>query len=633
MTKILTGERRTSSYSNVFPILRNRRNQLFGEVVIREIPKIWPYIGIVLLTWISVFLREEYDGILGLKQAPYLISFALVALATLWGGEQTGWFATILTGLTALNELRSPELIKLGIYWGEAGAMVGIIGRLISSQNELKEKLKLVAQSDKHLRNVINSLSVYVAILSRDGVLIEANSAVLESMGEEISDFLGQRFEEANWWRYSEEMSQKLKHAIDRASQGEIVREDLIINTKNNKFLTIDFTLVPIKDDQGQVKYLIPSGVDVSERVKTLKENEKLNQALNKEKERMERILTGVPAMVWYLNKNSPNHPNYINRQAEILTGYEIEEIKRKGLLAMVVKEDREKVQRAIEMAYQKGLGTSCQYRIKSKGGRNMWVESRILGETDLGGEVVRVVGMTYDITDRKLLEQRKDEFMSIASHELKTPLTTIKAFTQILKRQNQKLTAEQQKQYLVKMDSHLERLTKLINDLLDISKIQMGKLKYNKQPVLIDEVVDEVLEDFQTSISSHRIIKKGKTKKKVWADKQRISQVLVNLISNAVKYSPGEDKVIVKLRDREDEIVVGVRDFGIGVPPESHSKVFEKFYRAETLEGLNIEGFGLGLYLCDEIIRRHNGKIWVEDEARGSTFKFTLPTAPPLND
>ncbi len=231
------------------------------------------------------------------------------------------------------------------------------------------------------------------------------------------------------------------------------------------------------------------------------------------------------------------------------------------------------------------------------------------------------------DITDRKDIEKQKDLFIGIASHELKTPITTMKGYAQILEKRLS-LRGDSKDTYLIQnINKQTDRLTSLINDLLNTSKIQAGKLVLEKKKFDLDAVVAKAIVDFQYATETHQIIKEGEIKEQVYGDQSRIEQVLVNLITNAIKYSPNADKVIVRLATDKKNAIVSVQDFGFGITKKDQEKVFERFYRTGDKKEMNVAGFGLGLYIAAEIVKGHYGKIWVEStKGKGSTFYFTLP-------
>jgi signal transduction histidine kinase len=225
--------------------------------------------------------------------------------------------------------------------------------------------------------------------------------------------------------------------------------------------------------------------------------------------------------------------------------------------------------------------------------------------------------------------QQRKDEFIGIASHELKTPLTTIKGYIDVL---NSMENQQPQKQFVEKALGSVQKLEGLIKDLLDVSKIQSGQLRLTLTRFYIDDVIDETIDAVKMVSASHKIIrKKSANKLIVSADRQRIEQVLENLLSNAIKYSPGEQEVWIDTEVAKSAVIISVKDFGKGVPKEEHQNIFERFYRSKD-SSVHISGFGLGLYICRDIINRHNGKIWVESDLKGSTFYFSLPLKKQAN-
>ncbi len=241
------------------------------------------------------------------------------------------------------------------------------------------------------------------------------------------------------------------------------------------------------------------------------------------------------------------------------------------------------------------------------------------------GSDEIGTLGAVYNNLMLQVREnqRRKDEFIGIASHELKTPLTSIKGYLELLIGLEEK---EPNKLFTQKAIESVGKLEKLINDLLDVSKIQSGQLELNKQVFDLQGLLEETIFSFQMTSKSHQIVRGSEpVSAKVQADKQRIEQVLFNLFSNAVKYSPGEKKIIVIIDKGSNEATVKIRDFGIGVSKDEQSNIFERFYRSKDTS-IHISGFGLGLYICMDIIKRHGGRMWVETEKKGSSFYFTLP-------
>ncbi len=255
-------------------------------------------------------------------------------------------------------------------------------------------------------------------------------------------------------------------------------------------------------------------------------------------------------------------------------------------------------------------------------------VQSRPI--VDERGEVILIITIIHDITERIQAEHRKDEFISMTSHELKTPVTSLKGFTQVLQRRLTKQGDEQGLQYLSRMNVQLDKLIKLISDLLDISRMQTGHLTFQMEVFNLDSMVRETVENVQIATTTHRFVIKGSTNACIVGDKDRLGQVFINLFNNAVKYSPKADKVIVRLSRDKEHAIVSVQDFGIGVDPLYHQKIFERFYQVTDPEERTYPGLGIGLHISKQIAEYHHGQIKVQSrKGEGSIFTVILPLSP----
>ncbi len=236
-------------------------------------------------------------------------------------------------------------------------------------------------------------------------------------------------------------------------------------------------------------------------------------------------------------------------------------------------------------------------------------------------------IGFVLDISERKELEKRKDEFISMASHELKTPLTSLKGFLCLLQRRLPSQEDERIAHYLTRMDAQIDRLAKLINDLLDISKMQTGQLTYSEERFEIDALVQEVVETVQETTLTHRVLFEKCCQAQVLGDRDRIGQVLINLLNNAIKYSPQADTVLVRMTLENNRVLMSIQDFGIGIAKEHQQLIFDRFYQVTGPRARTFPGLGIGLYISWDIIKRHGGQMWVEsEEGKGATFHVALP-------
>lgn len=289
---------------------------------------------------------------------------------------------------------------------------------------------------------------------------------------------------------------------------------------------------------------------------------------------------------------------------------------------------DDHNIYKRFEECRKHGKGLELEIRIKNVKTKLYRYHLLRVSPVFEGETVKNWVGTFTDIDDQKRIEKEKDEFLSIASHELKTPLTSIKAYTQLLSRKL-KLSPESAEQIFVsKTLDQIDKLNSLITDLLDVSKIENGKLKINKKPENLNQVIENALDTIiNTSGNDVKIERHGiKPDFTISIDKIRIEQVLINFLTNAIKYSPDNNQVFVTTFTDEKEVRISVTDFGIGIPDFKQEYVFQKFYRVEE-SSLQFQGLGIGLYICSEIISQHHGTIGVSSElGEGSTFYFTLP-------
>ena len=239
--------------------------------------------------------------------------------------------------------------------------------------------------------------------------------------------------------------------------------------------------------------------------------------------------------------------------------------------------------------------------------------------------KIVKWVGTFTDIEEQKQAIKKKDEFLTIASHELKTPLTSIKAYVQLL---DQLVPGENTaKPYVERTLVQVNKLDALINDLLDISKIESDKLKFELTALNFDEVLTSTLDILHKIHPSHTIIKEGNTAVNICGNAVRLEQVIINFLTNAIKYAPESKEInIITSLQNNNELYFAVRDYGIGISPENQKNIFSKFFRVNDSQP-HVQGLGIGLYICSEILKMHDAKFGVISEpGKGSTFYFVLP-------
>lgn len=272
------------------------------------------------------------------------------------------------------------------------------------------------------------------------------------------------------------------------------------------------------------------------------------------------------------------------------------------------------------------GSNAHAEYRIKHKNNKLIWIESimtNLLADPNVSAIVINY----RDVTERKEHERQKDEFIGIASHELKTPVTSIKGYVQILQSRFSKEGNTKTVEFLRKIDAQLNKLISLIGDLLDSTKLEGGRLQFHEGFYDFNELVLDIVDEMQQTTTMHKLVKKLAPTRIVNGDRDRIGQVITNFISNAIKYSPHSKEIIITTSAEKENVTLSVKDFGHGIPKVKQKKVFDRFFRVSGKNQNTYAGLGLGLYIAAEIIKRHGGSIWLESKVtKGATFGFTLP-------
>jgi PAS domain S-box-containing protein len=336
-------------------------------------------------------------------------------------------------------------------------------------------------------------------------------------------------------------------------------------------------------------------------------------------------LTTAVPIGLWM--SDSDGNITYVNQTWINWTGINLEKQIGVGWLTAILPQDRLKTLNKFRRDVQFIKPYEAEFRIIHVDGQEHYCLATGQPQFKSDNTFVGYIGACVDITEQKNLQKQKDDFIGIASHELKTPVTSIKAYAQILERMLVKKDCHTEAQMVNKMDGQINRLTNLIGDLLDVTKINSGKLLFNEEQFDFDQLVSELLEELQRTTDKNLVIKESVNIGLVFADRERIGQVITNLITNAIKYSPSAKLIIIRKKILNKQVQFSVEDFGIGIAKDKLEKVFERFYRIDGDMQHTFPGLGLGLYISSEIVKRNEGKIWVESTlGGGSQFYFCIP-------
>ena len=292
--------------------------------------------------------------------------------------------------------------------------------------------------------------------------------------------------------------------------------------------------------------------------------------------------------------------------------------------------EDLARVQSAFQSHLETGQPFSEEYRVKDGAGSFVHVSDRAMVIRNKNGKPVRLIGAVTDITERKRAEQMKSDFVSFVTHQLRTPLSGVKWMLELA--MDAVDNPEEMQSFVQDARISTERLIRLVNDLLDVSRLERGSLKVALQNVDVVSLTKEVVAELSPLLSEKELaffVHADEALPAVYVDAQLTRQVILNLVSNSMKYTPSKGEINIQMSAVGDRLRWEIRDTGIGIPKSDRGKLFEKFYRAGNVLAVETEGTGLGLYLVRLIVERFGGNVWCEsEEGVGSTFIFTLPVA-----
>jgi PAS domain S-box-containing protein len=370
-------------------------------------------------------------------------------------------------------------------------------------------------------------------------------------------------------------------------------------------------------------------------------ENAELYQDVTKSKAYIENLVENAADLI--ITTDLDDRILTWNRGAAVLFGYGKDEVIGKHLSILLPPErfhELEEMRAKVEIS---GGLRDIEVRSKRKDGAMIYLSLSVSPIRDVEGKIVGFLRIAKDITEKKRYERRlkdldkmKSDFVSNVSHELKTPLTSIKGSVDNMLDGLTGALNEKQIRYLARIKSNTDRLSRLINDLLDLSRIEAGRVEVRRASLLLTALAEEVAEHLK-QLAAEKLIRievpPPDPQMTVWADRDKVTQVLMNLIGNAVKFTPQDGKVIVAIeKNGNDYIQISIADNGPGIRPEEADKIFSKFYQVANVDKQKPQGSGLGLAISKALVEMHGGKIWVESKlGRGSTFYFTLPAQQPF--
>jgi PAS domain S-box-containing protein len=499
------------------------------------------------------------------------------------------------------------------VFYNAEGDAVRIIGTLLDTTSQKKGK----EEQQKLLTLVANSVDL-MTVLNIDGVNSYINEAGRKMLGFESDEEVFQVPISALY--APEDYEFVAREVIPTVmKKGNWIGTMMVRHLHTKEIFPVHNNCIRI-DDPSTGKPMAIGAV-----MRDLRPELKAKQALTDSEQLLRNITTAAPTGLWMADENGLI--TYINQTWIDWTGLSFEEHLGAGWLRAIINEDREKAAHKFSHDIAERNSFEVDFRIHHVDGTMHWCSANGRPQYKSDGSFAGYIGACVDITEQKYLQQQKDDFIGIASHELKTPVTSIKAYAQVLERMMIKNGATKEAAMISKMDNQLNRLTSLIADLLDVTKINSGKLQFNDVEFDFNDYVKILIEELQHTTLKHTLVEKLSPAGIVFGDKERIGQVITNLVTNAIKYSPNSTEIIIHSSIENNEVVLCVEDFGIGISEKNLKRVFEQFYRVSGDLQHTFPGLGLGLYISSEIIKREGGRIWVNSvQGQGSTFCFALP-------
>lgn len=513
------------------------------------------------------------------------------------------------------------ELLKINQQLTETN------GKLRETEERLKEANTELTESKERLQTILDLVVEGIVITDGEGKITYTNRRNREifKMDEKRMLTLTNVSPEFNNRTLDGSPLPPEEHPVTIALQRgtTTINREFLVSDQHSNSVYLRMNAVPIKDHNEKITGAIASFADITD-------SYFLQQKLKEREVSLRAAISSANLGTWHMDLQTKEL--FVSaRMKELFGFYQDEQVSYEDVIGQIAESHRTKVIDVAETSLKQYEPSELEYPIIGHHDKKLrWLSATFYAYTDPENPNISFfAGTTADITERKMEEQRRSDFIGMVSHELRTPLTAIKAYTNLLQRIAGKNDDKMLVSTMDKVDTQVKRMEAMINGFLDVARLGEGKIRLNITRFDLASLFKIAEEDSLVTINSHKVVFAPTETTPLDADQDKIEQVLINFINNAVKYSPAGTTIEVSCITKNGMAQVYVKDQGMGIPIADQPFIFDRFFRVESDAMKDKKGFGIGLYICKEITERHHGKIGMEStEGQGSTFWFSLPVS-----
>ncbi|RFZ90763.1 PAS domain S-box protein [Mucilaginibacter conchicola] len=492
-----------------------------------------------------------------------------------------------------------------------------IVATEVTEQVNSRKRLQ---QSQNRLSSMVMTAPIAMTVLKgRDLVIELANQPMFEIWGRTPGQVINKKLLDVFPELIGQPFPDMLQGVFDTGKKLALPEIPVDVSTAMGMVnYMVDFSYDPLFDTEGNVEAILATVIDITDKVNSRRE---LQQA----RDTLRLAIDSADIGTWSVDIKTGvvKFSDQALRLQSIPKGHPLSF---DDSFKMILPEYVDGVRNSIQKAIETQESFQIEFRMNPMDGSSpRWLRSTGQAYYDGNGTALSIAGTMMDITESKAYDQQKDDFISIASHELKTPVTSLKAALQLLDRMKDNPSPGMMARLIEQSNRSMEKISSLIEDLLNLSRMNEGQLQLVETSFDIVKLMHDCCSHIRAA-GKHNLVLTGEEHLEVFADEHRIDQVVVNLVNNAVKYAPNSKDIILNVEKNNNEVRVSISDTGPGIPKDKQQYLFERYYQTDA-SGYKNSGLGLGLYISAEIIRKHHGQIGVNSApGEGSTFWFTLP-------